>query len=71
MAALGYEFASLTRERYFQHVLEDNIRISPSGHVMFCLFIDTDEIPTKTQLEAYLRMHLWRRECRHEKLAGV
>ena len=50
MAAREYEFylrvlkVSLTRERYFQH--SEIKLVSPSGHVMFCLFIETVEIPT-------------------------
>jgi len=34
--SISHELASLTRERYFQH--EKIKSISPSGHVMFCLF---------------------------------
>ena len=41
---ISHSFASLNRERYFQH---EKIKfVSPSGHVMFCLFYSTDEIPT-------------------------
>ena len=55
MAVRGYEFyllalkvshlfVSLTYERYFQH---EKIKfVSPSGHVLFYFFTDTDEIPT-------------------------
>ena len=63
MAARGYEFylrvlkVSLTSER------SERVRDTFSTILMKFLH--------KTQLEAHLRMHLRRREFRHEKLSGV
>ena len=34
--SISHSFASLTRERFFQH--EEVKFVSPSGHVMICLF---------------------------------
>ena len=63
MAAWGYEFylrvlkVSLTSER--------SERVRDTFSTILMKFIH------KTQLEAHLRMHLRRRECRHEKLSGT
>ena len=63
MAARGYEFYLRVLKVSLTRSLRSLVRDTFSTILMKFLH--------KTQLEAHLRMHLRRRECRHEKLSGV